>query len=362
VSSALHAELLSSFDFCIQELSQTSAKLADAKQQLASASELADRLQADAQDASQRHAAQLDSLNTELSDSKAQLQQHISACAEVRSLHRCNATAAFAAGMVLATPPACTRQVHAKLCAPAERLKKVQEKDAILTENRRLLEKAQRERETLMEQLSHAQRGSEQARNECKAAQAESEQQAAAVQRAEAAIDALEKEHNRFVKQASDLCSQKDAEIVVRSNTFPFPPAHFSRCIVQLVISASADAIAIAHRSSLQEAHSEVQQARSDAAAAQTAQLQRHAEELARQRLQRDAEAAELRCEADAVRAAEAVAGSAASEARGATAALQEQLSEAKAELADGRREARNATSQFCKREDHDRVACSSLH
>lgn len=92
-----------------------------------------------------------------------------------------------------------------------------QEKDAILTENRRLLEKAQRERETVHEELLHAQRSAEAARAELADARAESEQLASAVQRAESAIDALEKEHNRFVKQASDLCGQKDNDIAVRA-------------------------------------------------------------------------------------------------------------------------------------------------
>jgi chromosome segregation ATPase len=101
----------------MQELSQTNAKLADATKQVASASELADRLQADAQGASQRHAAQLDSMTTELSESKAQLQQHISACAEVCSRTRC-AIAAFAACMVLASLQKCTRKVRVSFPHP----------------------------------------------------------------------------------------------------------------------------------------------------------------------------------------------------------------------------------------------------
>ena len=95
----------------------------------------------------------------------------------------------------------------------------MQEKEAILTENRRLLEKAQREREALVEQLGTAQRSADTAREEAKSLQATNEQLAADMQRAESAIDALETEHNRFVKQAADLCNQKDSELAVRTQT-----------------------------------------------------------------------------------------------------------------------------------------------
>ena len=84
-----------------------------------------------------------------------------------------------------------------------------------MAENRQLLDNAQRERDQLLQQLSLAQASAEAARADVKAVTAANEQLRADVVRGEEAVDALEKEHRRFVAQASELCGQKDAEIAV---------------------------------------------------------------------------------------------------------------------------------------------------
>ena len=91
----------------------------------------------------------------------------------------------------------------------------------------------------------------------------------------------------------------------------------------------------------MQEAHETLKRARDDAAAHQTAALQRHAEELAGLRLQRDGEATVLRQEADAARDAMHAAEAAAHEARGGTKAVQTELAQCKEAMDASRAEVR---------------------
>lgn len=92
---------------------------------------------------------------------------------------------------------------------------------------------------------------------------------------------------------------------------------------------------------SAQEAQRELQQARTDAAAAATAQLQQHAREVEDTRRLRDAEDARLRQEVDALREQLGAAQEQVSEARGATSAVRSELVGARDELQASRQEVR---------------------
>jgi FtsZ-binding cell division protein ZapB len=91
----------------------------------------------------------------------------------------------------------------------------LQEKQALVLENRRVLEAAQQEAATFQERISQAHTTNELAQMDLKAAVNENEHLARDLQRAQAAVDALEHEHKRFVEHATQLCKQKDGDLAV---------------------------------------------------------------------------------------------------------------------------------------------------
>lgn len=80
-----------------------------------------------------------------------------------------------------------------------------------------MLEAAQAEAHALASQLEHAHAANEVARRDLQAASETNARLAGDHQRAEAAVDALEREHRRFVEHASELAERKEAALAVRA-------------------------------------------------------------------------------------------------------------------------------------------------
>lgn len=78
-----------------------------------------------------------------------------------------------------------------------------------------MLEAAQQEAANFQEGIIQAHTANEMAQMDLKAAVNENEHLACDLQRAQAAVDALEQEHKRFVEHATQLCERKDADLAV---------------------------------------------------------------------------------------------------------------------------------------------------
>ena len=91
----------------------------------------------------------------------------------------------------------------------------MQEKRALQAETERATEQARQETERLAQELCEGTAAQDAVRSEHQAALRANEQLKGELQRTESAINALEREHKRFVAHASELCNQKDAEILV---------------------------------------------------------------------------------------------------------------------------------------------------
>lgn len=107
----------------------------------------------------------------------------------------------------------------------------VQDKQALVTENQRMLEAATQERDTLMARLSRAEAANELAQGDLRAAVEENDRLSKDVQRAEQAIDALGTEHKRFVDHATELCDRKETELRVRAASCPVLHARCVHCM-----------------------------------------------------------------------------------------------------------------------------------
>ena len=80
-----------------------------------------------------------------------------------------------------------------------------------------MVEAAESDARALASQLEHAHAANEVARQELKAAGDANARLTSEHQRAEAAVDALEREHRRFVEHASELAERKEAALAVRT-------------------------------------------------------------------------------------------------------------------------------------------------